>query len=147
MASTTHGGETRHSLMELEVEPSQLLLDGPFMDAGRMKPSPISGQSDPVRGVASLAGLDGRFGLGFLWHATTITPVALLPLAQLPNLGFLACDGTLCDDDAMRHISALRGCVWHSHRRSEQANEDRAIAPASSDCDARQSRASCICLR
>jgi hypothetical protein len=88
---TWQGGEMTYSLMEAEAGPNQLLLDGPFTDAG----------------MASLGGLDGLFGLGFFWHATAITPAALLPLAQLPNLGYLSCEGTLCDDTAMRHISAL----------------------------------------
>ena len=29
------------------------------------------------------------------------------PLAELPNLGALGCDGKLCDDTAMRHIAAI----------------------------------------
>jgi hypothetical protein len=88
---TWQGGEMKYSLMESEVGPNQLLLDGPFTDAG----------------VASLAGLDGLFGLGFFWHAKAITSRALASLAGLPNLGFLSCEGELCDDTAMRSISAI----------------------------------------
>lgn len=85
------GGAMRYSLMDSEPGPNQLLLDGPFTNEG----------------VAGLVGLDGLFGLGFFWHATAITPDGLAPLANLPNLGFLRCDGALCDDTAMRHISAI----------------------------------------
>lgn len=88
---TWQGGEVKCSLMESEPGPNQLLLDGPFTDAG----------------VAGLAGLDGLFGLNFFWHATAITPAALSSLIQLPNLGFLAWEGKLCDDTAMRSISAM----------------------------------------
>ncbi|HUP44186.1 MAG TPA: hypothetical protein VM779_01605 [Thermoanaerobaculia bacterium] len=85
------GGQTAYSLMESEPEPNQLLLDGPFTDDG----------------VASLIGLDGLFALTLFWHATAITPHALAPLARLPNLGVLRCEGAICDDTAMRHISAI----------------------------------------
>lgn len=79
------------SLMDSEAGPNQLLLDAPFTDEG----------------VASLVGLDGLFGLSFFWHASAITPAALSPLVQLPNLGFLGWEGKLCDDAAMRSISAM----------------------------------------
>lgn len=88
---TWQGGEMRYSLMDPDAGPNQLLLDGPFTNDG----------------VASLVGLDGLFALSFFWHASAITPDAFAPLAQLPNLGFLGCEGTLCDDAAMRHISAI----------------------------------------
>lgn len=66
-----------------------------------------SGRLVTDAGVATLARLDGLSGLGFFWHAKAITPAALLPLTQLPNLGFLSCEGALCDDTAMRHIAAM----------------------------------------
>jgi hypothetical protein len=86
-----HGGETKYSLMDSDPEPNQLMLDGPFTNAG----------------VATLIGLDGLFALSFFWHATAITPDVFATLANLPSLGFLRCEGSLCDDTAMRHISAI----------------------------------------
>lgn len=86
---TWSGGEMKISLMDSEPEPTFLLLDGPFTD------------------VAALAGLDGLFALNFFWHTSALTPASLAPLAQLPHLGFLAIEGTLCDDTAMRTLGAL----------------------------------------
>jgi hypothetical protein len=77
--------------MAFEAEPNNLLLDGPFTDAG----------------LAKLAGLDGVFGLGFFWHAHAFTGSGLAALADLPNLGFLGCQGARCDDAAMRNIAAI----------------------------------------
>ncbi len=88
---TWRGGELSYSLMSAEPGPNQLLLDGPFTDEG----------------VAGLATLDGLFGLSFFWHTPAITPAALAPLVRLPNLGFLACEGALCDDAAMRIIGTM----------------------------------------
>jgi hypothetical protein len=85
------GGEVSYSLMSPDAGPTHLLLDGPFTD----------------RGLASLAGLDGLFGLSFFWHASAMTANGLEPLAGLPSLGFLGCEGKICDDRAMRHIGAL----------------------------------------
>lgn len=88
---TWHGGEVKYDLMAFEAKPNNLLLDGPFTDAG----------------LARLAGLDGLFGLGFFWHAHAFTGAGLAPLAELPNLGFLGCQGARCDDAAMRSIAAI----------------------------------------
>jgi hypothetical protein len=88
---TWHGGELKYSLMDSEAGPNQLMLDGPFTDAG----------------VATLAGLDGLFALSFFWHVPALTPHGLAALAALPRLGLLGCEGELCDDTAMRHISRL----------------------------------------
>ena len=77
--------------MSADAEPNHLLLDGPFTNDG----------------LASLAGLDGLFGLSFFWHVSALTGAGLAGLADLPNLGFLGCEGKLCDDDAMRHIGAI----------------------------------------
>ena len=85
------GGEMKYSLMSPDAEPNHLLLDGPFTDAG----------------LAHLAGLNGLFGLSIFWHASATTPTGLRALADLPNLGFLGCEGTLCNDDAMRYIAAI----------------------------------------
>ncbi len=88
---TWHGGEMKYSLTSPDAEPSHLLLDGPFTN----------------KGLASLAGLDGLFGLSFFWHISALTPSDLKPLAGLANLGFLGCEGELCNDEAMRHIAAI----------------------------------------
>jgi hypothetical protein len=91
LLETWHGGEVRFGLMSFEAEPTQLLLDGPFTD----------------KGLAGLAGLDGLCGLTFFWHVSALTADGLKPLADLPNLAFLGCQGELCNDTAMRHIGAM----------------------------------------
>jgi hypothetical protein len=88
---TWRGGESKYSLMSPDAEPNHLLLDGPFTDEG----------------LAHLEGLDGLFGLSFFWHVTAMTPGGLKSLAGLPNLGFLGCEGKLCNDEAMRRIAAI----------------------------------------
>ena len=90
---TWQGGEIEVSLMSPDAEPNHLLVDGPFTN----------------RGLASIAGLDGLFGLSFFWHVSELTSNGLEPLADLPNLGFLGCEGRLCDDEAMHHIAAIPG--------------------------------------
>ena len=72
-------------------EGAQLLIDGPFTNAG----------------LAGMAGLEGVADLDLFWHVTGITPEAFVHLAHLPNLQALACDGKLSDDTAMRHIAAI----------------------------------------
>lgn len=88
---TWHGGEIKYSLMSPDAEPNHLLLDGPFTNAG----------------LASIVGLDGLFALSFFWHISALTPDGLKPLSDLPNLGFLGCEGGLCNDAAMSHIAAI----------------------------------------
>ena len=89
---TWQGGEPRYDLMSFgDAEPNFLMLDGPFTDAG----------------FAALAGLDGIFGLGVFWHVANLTANGLKPLARLPNLGALGCEGNLCNDTAMGHIAAI----------------------------------------
>jgi hypothetical protein len=86
------GGEPRYDLMSFgDTGPNFVMLDGPFTNAG----------------LATVAGLEGVFGLGLFWHVSALTPDGLRPLAQLPNLGALGCEGKLCDDTAMRHIAAI----------------------------------------
>jgi hypothetical protein len=68
-----------------------LLLDGSFTN----------------RGLASIAGLDGLFGLSFFWHITALTPEGLGALADLSNLGFLGCQDALCNDVAMQRIAEI----------------------------------------
>lgn len=87
------GGETKYALMSPDAEPNHLLLDGPFTD----------------QGLRHLLGLDGLFGLSFFWHTSGCTPDGLAVLAELPRLGFLGCEGKLCDDVAMQHIGAIPG--------------------------------------
>jgi hypothetical protein len=93
MLKTWHGGEIKYGLMSAETEPNHLLIDGPFSNAG----------------VASLVGLNGLFALTFFWHCPQFTSAGLAPLRQLPNFGFLGCQNQHCDDEAMRHISAMPG--------------------------------------
>ncbi len=88
---TWHGGEPEYSLMNFGAKPTHLLLDGRFTN----------------RGVGAMEGLDGLFGLDFFWHTSSLTAGALEPLGGLANLGYLGCQGQLCDDEAMRHIAAL----------------------------------------
>lgn len=89
---TWMGGEPRYDLMTFgNCEPNSLVLDGPISDAG----------------LASLAGLEGIFGLGFFRHASRLTPHGLKSLAALPHLTVLECQGALCDDAAMDIIAAM----------------------------------------
>jgi hypothetical protein len=88
---TWHGGEIKYSLLSPDAEPNHLLLDGPITNEG----------------LVSIAGLDGLFGLSLFWHVSALTAAGLKPLADLPNLGFLGCEGQLCNDEAMRHIAAI----------------------------------------
>jgi hypothetical protein len=87
------GGDRRYSLMEFDAGPSYLAIKGPFTAAG----------------LRSLAGLDGLFALNVHWLSSGMTSADLAQLAPLANLGFLAIDGDLCDDEAMRQIGALPG--------------------------------------
>lgn len=91
MFKSWQDGEIKYGLMSFDAEPTDLLLDGAFTD----------------KGLASLAGLDGLFGLGFFWHLSAMTADGLKSLAGLANLGFLGCQGELCNDEAMRHIAAI----------------------------------------
>jgi F-box/leucine-rich repeat protein 2/20 len=77
--------------MSFGVEPTNLLIDGPFTAAG----------------LKSLRGLDGLGGLSLFWHTAQLRGADLEPLDGLSNLVYLGCQGKLCDDDAMRHIAAL----------------------------------------
>ena len=87
------GGEVKAGLMSFGAQPTNLLIDGPFTS----------------KGLASLQGLEGLFGLSFFWHTSVLRGVDLGSLTGLANLGFLGCQGELCDDEAMRHIAALPG--------------------------------------
>ena len=88
---TWQGGDVYYDLMTADAAPTQLLIDGPFTNSG----------------IRSLADLEGLFALTFFWHCSGFTSQGLDPLKQLPNLGFLGCDGKQCDDAAMRHIAGF----------------------------------------
>jgi len=83
--------QVSYDLMSFSAGANDLLLDGPFTDAG----------------LARLAGLDGLFGVSFFWHSYAFTGAGLAALAGLPNLIFLGCQGDRCDDAAMRSIAAM----------------------------------------
>jgi len=74
---TWQGGDVSYALMSADAEPNHLLLDGPFTN----------------KGLAGLSGLNGLFALSFFWHISALTADGLEPLADLPNLGFLGCEG------------------------------------------------------
>src|SRR5581483_6477097 len=56
------------------------------------------------RGMESLVGLDGLFGLNIDQSGMAVTPAGLRPLVKLAHLGFLAYDAT---DEAMPIIASL----------------------------------------
>src|SRR5262249_57117749 len=85
---TWHGGDRTYSLMEFDARPTYAALKGPVTAAG----------------VRSLAGLDGLFALNLHWESAGMSSADLASLGALANLGFLAVDGDLCDDEAMRQI-------------------------------------------
>ncbi|PYS69458.1 MAG: hypothetical protein DMF69_16965 [Acidobacteria bacterium] len=84
-------GEVKYGLMSFSGEPTHLLVDGPFTG----------------KGLRSLRGLDGLFGLSFFWHTSQLRGDDLRTLDGLSNLGYLGCEGELCNDQAMQHIAAL----------------------------------------
>ena len=85
------GGEIEYGLMAFSAEPTNLLIDGPFTR----------------KGLDTLRGLDGVFGLSFFWHTSRLRGEDLQSLDGLSNLGYLGCQGALCDDKAMRHIATI----------------------------------------
>jgi hypothetical protein len=86
-----HEAERKYSLLEFDARPTYVAIKGPFTAAG----------------LRSLDGLDGLFALNVHWTARGTTSSDLGLLAPLANLGFLAIDGDLCDDEAMRQIGRL----------------------------------------
>ena len=88
---TWRDSEVSYDLMSFQGEPNNLLIDGPFTD----------------HGLAELAGLEGLFSLSFFWHSHAFTGDGLAVLSDLPNLGFVGCQGERCDDAAMRSIARI----------------------------------------
>ena len=89
--TTPQTEEPRFGLISFGAEPTNLLIDGPFTR----------------QGLDSLRGLDGLAGLSFFWHTSRLRGDDLRSLDSISNLVYLGCQGALCDDDAMHHISAL----------------------------------------
>ena len=86
-----HGGEPTYGLMEFEAGPTYAAVKGLFT----------------ADGVRSLNGLDGLFALNLHWQSADMSSAGLGALSSLARLGFLAIDGDLCDDEAMRQIGRL----------------------------------------
>jgi hypothetical protein len=86
-----HGGERKYALMDFDAGPTYLAIKGPFTAAG----------------VRTLDGLDGLFALNIHWLSNAMSSADLGSLSSLGHLGFLAIDGDLCDDEAMRQIGRL----------------------------------------
>jgi hypothetical protein len=78
-------------LLEFDAGPTYAAIKGPFTAAG----------------LGALDGLDGLFALNLHWLSSAMTSGDLSRLASLAHLGFLAIDGDLCDDEAMRQIGRL----------------------------------------
>ena len=91
------GGEPTYGLMNFDAGPTYLAIKGPFTAGG----------------LRALDGLDGLFALNVHWTPPGVvtsrgmTSADLGALSALANLGFLAIDGDLCDDEAMRQIGRL----------------------------------------
>jgi hypothetical protein len=85
------GGEPQYSLLEFDARPTYLAIKGPFTASG----------------LRALDGLEGLFALNVHWTSAGMTSRDLGRLSTLGNLGFLAIDGDLCDDEAMRQIGRL----------------------------------------
>lgn len=88
---TWREAEARYELMTYDGSPNHLMLDGPITDAG----------------LGTLAALEGLGGLSLFWHVSALTPDGLAALTRLEHLGFLGCEGNLCDDRAMRHVARI----------------------------------------
>lgn len=84
-----HGGDVAMRLTSYDCGPNYLMVRGPFTD----------------RGLASLVGLEGLFGLNIDASELAITAAGLRPLVDgLPSLGWLAFDA---NDEAMQYIGAM----------------------------------------
>jgi hypothetical protein len=74
--TTWQGDVIKCDLGDFECEPTHLLLDGPFSEAG----------------LTRFADLDGLFGLNLFWHTADLTAAVFAAVASLPRLGFLRID-------------------------------------------------------
>jgi hypothetical protein len=88
---TWQGVEPELGLMDFGAPSNQLLLDGPFTDAG----------------LRTLAGLEGLYGLNLFWHTDRLTPDGFVVLADLPHLGHFGSRGGLMTDEALAHVAAI----------------------------------------
>jgi len=84
-------GERRYSLLEFDAGPTYLAVKGAFT----------------AQGLSAFADLDGLFALNIHWTTSAMTSADLGALRAARNLGFLAIDGDLTNDEAMRQIGAL----------------------------------------
>jgi hypothetical protein len=82
------GGEAEFGVTSADAGPNMLMLRGSITD----------------RGLATLVGLDGLFGLNVDDSHLAITSAGLEPLVSLPHLGFLAFDAK---DESMPYIAAM----------------------------------------
>jgi hypothetical protein len=105
---TWHGGEPKMALLSYRSDPNCLLLRGSFTD----------------RGMERLRGLDGLFALNVDDAALGISAAAMKPLAELPHLGWLACDAK---DDWMPHIAAIPALRFLG-AQDTQAGDDGFVA-------------------
>ena len=85
---TWRDGQIVLALTSADAAPNMLFLRGSFTD----------------RGLATLVGLDGLFGLNVDDSHLAVSAAGLAPLVALPRLGFLAFDAS---DEAMPHIAAM----------------------------------------
>ena len=85
------GGERRYSLLGFDAGPTYLAAKGPFTAAG----------------LRAFADLEGLFALNLHWTTGAMTSADLGALRAAPNLGFLAIDGDLTNEEAMRQIGTL----------------------------------------
>jgi hypothetical protein len=86
-----HDGECRYDLMTQGNEPTYLLIDGPFTDAG----------------LAAVARLDGVSGLNLFWNVENVSATGIGALVSMRNLRHFRCDGKLVDDAVMAHIARM----------------------------------------
>ena len=85
------GGECRYELMTPGEEPTYLLVDGPFTDAG----------------LKSVAELDGLSGLHLFWNVERVSEAGIGVLARMRNLHHFRCHGELADDAAFGHFASM----------------------------------------
>lgn len=85
------GGACEYELMGMGKEPTWLLLDGPFTDAG-------------LESVSELAGLSG---LNLFWNVKNVTADGVGQLARMPNLQHFRCFDELGDDAVLAQLGRM----------------------------------------